>query len=56
MTTSNKKSTALVENNNSKSNATVQIVQNYINGQWVPSTGKETVDIVNPANKKLIEK
>ncbi len=56
MTASNKKSTVLVENNNLKSNDTVQIVQNYINGQWIPSVGRETVDIVNPANKKLIAK
>jgi len=56
VTASNKKSTVLVENNNLKSNDTVQIVQNYINGQWIPSVGRETVDIVNPANKKLIAK
>ena len=29
-------------------------VKNYINGNWVPSIGTETVDIINPANKKII--
>lgn len=32
------------------------VVKNYINGQWVDSTGTETVDINNPANKQVIGK
>ena len=31
-------------------------VKNYINGKWVDSLGKETVDVINPANKELIGK
>lgn len=34
----------------------ISIVKNYINGKWVESHGKETVDIINPANKKVIAK
>lgn len=34
----------------------ISTVQNYINGQWVPSLGQETVDIFNPANKKVLAK
>lgn len=34
----------------------VSVVQNYIHGQWVPSTGTETVDVFNPANKQVLAK
>src|SRR5262245_24050060 len=30
------------------------VVRNYINGEWVSSQGKELVDIVNPANGKIL--
>ncbi len=32
------------------------VVKNYINGQWVDSTAKETVDIINPATEQVIGK
>ena len=31
-------------------------VKNYINGKWVNSFGKETLDVINPANKKILAK
>lgn len=36
------------------SNAEPQRVKNYINGEWIESLGKETVDIINPANGKVL--
>jgi len=30
------------------------IVRNYIDGQWIESLGTETVDIINPANGRLL--
>ncbi len=32
----------------------ISTVKNYINGNWVSSIGTETVDIINPATKKII--
>ena len=34
----------------------VKIVKNYINGEWVDSAGRETVDVINPAYGKIIGK
>jgi malonate-semialdehyde dehydrogenase (acetylating) / methylmalonate-semialdehyde dehydrogenase len=34
----------------------VTVVKNYINGQWAASTGKEFVDVVNPANAQVLAK
>ena len=34
----------------------IPVVKNYINGQWCSSFGKETVNVINPANKKLLAK
>ncbi len=34
----------------------VKKVKNYINGSWVESSGKETVDVINPANGTIIAK
>jgi aldehyde dehydrogenase (NAD+) len=31
-----------------------KVTQHYINGQFVDSHGKETFDLINPANKKII--
>ncbi len=36
------------------SNAQPQRVKNYVNGAWTESLGKETVDIINPANGKIL--
>ncbi|MCB9091494.1 MAG: CoA-acylating methylmalonate-semialdehyde dehydrogenase [Halobacteriovoraceae bacterium] len=30
------------------------VISNYIAGQWTPSTGKETVEIINPATEEVI--
>lgn len=32
------------------------MVRNYINGEWVNSLGKDTVDVVNPATEELLDK
>jgi malonate-semialdehyde dehydrogenase (acetylating) / methylmalonate-semialdehyde dehydrogenase len=32
------------------------VVRNYINGHWVASHGTSTVDVINPANAKVIAK
>lgn len=32
------------------------MVSNYINGEWVKSLGTEGVDIINPANKKVLDR
>ena len=42
-----------LNNENSKN---IPIVKNYINGKWVPSFGKETALVINPANRKVIAK
>ena len=34
----------------------IPTVKNYINGKWVSSIGTETVDVINPANKKIISR
>jgi malonate-semialdehyde dehydrogenase (acetylating)/methylmalonate-semialdehyde dehydrogenase len=34
----------------------VSPVKNYINGKWIESLGKESLDVINPANKQLIGK
>jgi malonate-semialdehyde dehydrogenase (acetylating)/methylmalonate-semialdehyde dehydrogenase len=31
-----------------------RIIQNYINGKWVASSGTETVEIINPANGSVL--
>src|SRR5699024_7262733 len=30
--------------------------QHFINGEWIDSTGTETIEVINPANKKTIGK
>ena len=32
------------------------MIQNYIGGQWLASSGKETFDIIDPATGKLLNK
>lgn len=32
------------------------MVKNYIDGAWVPSTGTETVDILNPATEEVLDR
>ncbi len=32
------------------------MIKNYINGEWVSSSGKDSVDIVNPATGEVLEK
>ncbi len=32
------------------------MLKNYINGEWVSSSGKESVDIINPATGEVLEK
>ncbi|HEF0711354.1 TPA: CoA-acylating methylmalonate-semialdehyde dehydrogenase [Staphylococcus aureus] len=34
----------------------VEVLKNYIGGQWVASQANETIDVVNPATKALIAK
>ncbi|WP_415410141.1 CoA-acylating methylmalonate-semialdehyde dehydrogenase [Staphylococcus agnetis] len=34
----------------------VEVLKNYIGGQWVASQANETIDVVNPATKELIAK
>lgn len=34
----------------------IQTIKNYIDGKWVESKGKETVDVINPAYAKIIAK
>ncbi|MBY7664357.1 CoA-acylating methylmalonate-semialdehyde dehydrogenase [Staphylococcus agnetis] len=34
----------------------VEVLKNYIGGQWVASQATETIDVVNPATKELIAK
>ncbi|MDW8569883.1 CoA-acylating methylmalonate-semialdehyde dehydrogenase [Staphylococcus shinii] len=34
----------------------VKILKNYINGEWVESETKETIDVYNPATKEVIAK
>ncbi len=34
----------------------MEILKNYINGQWVESSEKQTVDVVNPANQEVLAK
>jgi len=29
-------------------------MKNYINGEWVPSTGTETIEVINPANEEVL--
>ncbi len=31
------------------------MIRNFIHGEWVNSTGKKSVDIINPANNKVLE-
>ena len=26
----------------------------YINGKWIPSTGKGTIDVINPATEEVV--
>ena len=30
--------------------------QQYINGEWIDSESNETIDVINPEQKKLLEK
>lgn len=32
------------------------MVKNYINGEWIPSLGTETVDIINPATEEILDR
>ena len=32
------------------------MIQNYINGKWTNSSSKDTVDVLNPATGKLLDK
>src|SRR5699024_1032661 len=32
----------------------VEILKNYINGEWVDSKSKETIEVFNPATKEVI--
>ena len=41
-------------NSDSNPKPNPQVIQNYINGQWVPSIGTDTVEIINPANAEVI--
>lgn len=34
----------------------MNILKNYIDGQWVDSTSKETIDVLNPANQQVLAK
>lgn len=34
----------------------VETLKNYINGEWVTSKAKDTVDVLNPATKEIIAK
>ncbi|KTT86802.1 methylmalonate-semialdehyde dehydrogenase, partial [Mammaliicoccus sciuri] len=34
----------------------VEILKNYVNGQWQASKSKETIDVYNPATKEVIAK
>ena len=34
----------------------MNILKNYINGSWVESTSKQTIDVLNPANQELLAK
>ena len=41
-------------NSEPDSQAEPQVIQNHINGQWVPSYGTETVEIINPATGAVL--
>ena len=50
-------SLVIKKGSNGKSNEqSVSLVQNYVGGQWVQSLGTQSVDVINPANKKIIAK
>ncbi|MCQ5377283.1 MAG: CoA-acylating methylmalonate-semialdehyde dehydrogenase [Candidatus Methanomethylicia archaeon] len=34
----------------------MEVLKNYINGEWVPSSGTKTLDVVNPATLELLAK
>jgi malonate-semialdehyde dehydrogenase (acetylating)/methylmalonate-semialdehyde dehydrogenase len=34
----------------------VEVLKNYINGEWIESRGKETLDVVNPATLEVLAK
>jgi len=34
----------------------MEILKNYINGEWTASTSKQTLDVVNPANQEILAK
>ncbi len=34
----------------------MEILKNYINGQWVESSCRETIDVVNPATAEVLAK
>jgi malonate-semialdehyde dehydrogenase (acetylating)/methylmalonate-semialdehyde dehydrogenase len=33
----------------------MEMIKNYINGEWVSSSGKSSVDVVNPANGQVLD-
>jgi len=39
-----------------ENNGRVIVTKNYINGKWIESSGKDTVNIINPAYDKVIAK
>ena len=38
----------------SSSNSRVPVLRNFIGGEWLPSSNKETFEVINPANGELI--
>jgi malonate-semialdehyde dehydrogenase (acetylating) / methylmalonate-semialdehyde dehydrogenase len=34
----------------------MEVLKNYMNGSWVESKEQQTIDVVNPANQKVLPK
>ena len=34
----------------------MEVLKNYINGSWIESKEKETIDVINPANQEVLAK
>jgi len=34
----------------------MEVLKNYINGEWIKSSSTETIDVVNPANQEVLAK
>ena len=34
----------------------MEVLKNYINGQWIQSVSKETIDVLNPASGEVLAK